>query len=371
MTKSTKYGIIDVHGVEASTMAKIDNLNTVSGGYLSVPQINENFNIVADAFDNTLSRDGSTPNTMQSDLDMNGFAILNAIINVDDYSIFSGTLGSMSSQNASSVAITGGTMSGVTLSTVTFSSTQSFTNLALAGSLLDTNSNELLKFGTTASAVNEFTVTNAATGNSPLFSATGNDTNIDLSFQAKGTGAYVFKATSTQATLLKLFEDTDNGTNFVGIKAPDSISSNVTFTLPSADGSSGQFLKTDGAGTLSFASVATPIISVAYTSSDQAITYGTAVTLAHSLGADPKIVQLSLICQTGEAGYVAGDKIIVAPERGANAGSAPNVGLAVYYDSTNIYYRFSSDGFTYTNKSATTVTTLTAANWKVRVKAYA
>lgn len=52
----------------------------------------------------------------------------------------------------------------------------------------DTNGNELLKFGETASAVNEPTLTNAATGNNPRLSATGGDSNIGLSLRAKGTG---------------------------------------------------------------------------------------------------------------------------------------------------------------------------------------
>jgi hypothetical protein len=50
-------------------------------------------------------------------------------------------------------------------------------------------------------------------------------------------------------------EDTDNGSNYVAIKAPDTIASNLTLTLPSADGSSGQVLQTNGSGVLSFAGV--------------------------------------------------------------------------------------------------------------------
>lgn len=56
-------------------------------------------------------------------------------------------------------------------------------------SLDDSNDNELLKFSETASAVNEVTLANAATGNGPTISATGSDTNIDLIFSAKGTGS--------------------------------------------------------------------------------------------------------------------------------------------------------------------------------------
>lgn len=60
--------------------------------------------------------------------------------------------------------------------------------------------------------------------------------------------------TSAAGANLKLYEDTDNGTNYVSLKAPNTIASNVTFTLPAADGTSGQALVTDGSGTLSFGS---------------------------------------------------------------------------------------------------------------------
>jgi hypothetical protein len=58
--------------------------------------------------------------------------------------------------------------------------------------------------------------------------------------------------TSSAGATLRLYEDTDNGTNFVGLKAADTIASNITFTLPAVDGSSGQAIITDGSGTLSF-----------------------------------------------------------------------------------------------------------------------
>ena len=51
---------------------------------------------------------------------------------------------------------------------------------------------------------------------------------------------------------LKLYEDSDNGSNFTAIKAANAITTDTTYTLPAADGSNGQFLKTDGSGTLSF-----------------------------------------------------------------------------------------------------------------------
>ena len=60
---------------------------------------------------------------------------------------------------------------------------------------------------------------------------------------------------ATSGSEIRLPEDTDNGSNYVALKAPDTIASNLTLTLPSADGSSGQVLQTNGSGVLSFAGV--------------------------------------------------------------------------------------------------------------------
>jgi len=67
------------------------------------------------------------------------------------------------------------------------------------GGQLDVNGNaigdgtlELLKFSETGSAVNEFTIANASTGNNPVLSATGGDTNVGIEFTTKGTGTIKF-----------------------------------------------------------------------------------------------------------------------------------------------------------------------------------
>jgi hypothetical protein len=66
-------------------------------------------------------------------------------------------------------------------------------SLKLVGDVIDTNGNELLKVSATASAVNEVTLTNAATGNKPSLSATGGDTNIGFELVSKGTGEITAK----------------------------------------------------------------------------------------------------------------------------------------------------------------------------------
>ena len=64
---------------------------------------------------------------------------------------------------------------------------------------------------------------------------------------------------ATAGATLQLREDTDNGTNYVGFKAPDAVTSSIAWVLPDGDGSSGQFLSTDGSGSLSFTSATSTI----------------------------------------------------------------------------------------------------------------
>jgi len=54
---------------------------------------------------------------------------------------------------------------------------------------------------------------------------------------------------------IRFSEADGNGSNYVALKAPASLASDVTFTLPSADGTADQVLKTDGSGNLSFTDV--------------------------------------------------------------------------------------------------------------------
>lgn len=54
--------------------------------------------------------------------------------------------------------------------------------------IIDENSNEQIKFSTTASATNEITIANAAASANPVISATGGDTNIGLTLTPKGIG---------------------------------------------------------------------------------------------------------------------------------------------------------------------------------------
>ena len=64
----------------------------------------------------------------------------------------------------------------------------------------DENGNEQLIFQTTASAVNQLDITNAATGNNPSISATGDDSNISINLVPKGTGTIQANGASVATT---------------------------------------------------------------------------------------------------------------------------------------------------------------------------
>ena len=96
----------------------------------------------------------------------------------------------------------------------------------------DENGNEQIIFQTTSSAVNQFDITNAATGNAPSISATGGDSNIDIALIPKGTGETKIGTGAAAATLTSsgaydLRLDTNSGTNSSYINIVDAANGNV------------------------------------------------------------------------------------------------------------------------------------------------
>ena len=103
---------------------------------------------------------------------------------------------------------------------------------ANGGFIADAAGLELIKFSQTGTAVNEITVTNAATSGSPSITATGGDTNVDLTLGAKGTGTVKFTTNSTRGLTFD-FDGTaaDTTTTLVA-----SSTANRTLTLPDVAG---------------------------------------------------------------------------------------------------------------------------------------
>ena len=97
----------------------------------------------------------------------------------------------------------------------------------------DENGNEQIIFQTTASAVNQFDITNAATGNAPSISATGGDSNVDIALIPKGTGETKIGTGAASATLTSsgaydLVLDTNSGTNSGTVTITDGANGDIT-----------------------------------------------------------------------------------------------------------------------------------------------
>ena len=87
---------------------------------------------------------------------------------------------------------------------------------------------------------------------------------------------------ATTGGSLELKEGTNNGTHHVQLKAPNSLGASVAFTLPAADGSANQFLKTNGSGALSFGTVTQTLSLAADSGSND--TFNTSETLTFTGG---------------------------------------------------------------------------------------
>lgn len=132
----------------------------------------------------------------------------------------------------------------------------------------------------TGSGANHFVeIVNANQPTGPTIQPAGTATNIPLLIKGKGAGAVEITASAVQAVgvtsggntdpgilearggnqqfgggKLYLYERSTNGSNFVGFEAPDSVPSDLFWTLPATDGTPGQALVTDGGAGLSWAS---------------------------------------------------------------------------------------------------------------------
>ena len=109
----------------------------------------------------------------------------------------------------------------------------------------------------TANTVNWLDSTVSITG----LSTTATGTVLTLSDSANTTTVNLILDNQKE---IRFRETTANGTNYIALKAPASVSADLTFTLPATDGTNGQVLTTNGSGVLSFA---TPASGIAWQSS--------------------------------------------------------------------------------------------------------
>ena len=136
---------------------------------------------------------------------------------------------------------------------VTTTGTQTLSNKTLtapkivdAGFIADANGAEQIIFQTTASAVNEVEITNAATGNAPIIGASG-ETNVDLSIAPKGIGRVTLGAGKIEQLAEKA---TISATAATGTINYDVITQAVLYYTSAATGNFTVNLRGDGSNTL-------------------------------------------------------------------------------------------------------------------------
>lgn len=129
---------------------------------------------------------------------------------------------------------------------------------ASGGFIADANGNEEIIFITTASAVNEVTITNAATGTTgPLIAASG-ETNVDLRVGGKGSGKVAMQSSVNFGAFTAYFTETNNGNSgsadtidwTLSNKQRSTLTDNCTFTFTAPPGPCNLVLKLiqDGTG---------------------------------------------------------------------------------------------------------------------------
>ena len=123
----------------------------------------------------------------------------------------------------------------------------------------DENGNEQIIFQTTASAVNQIDITNAATGNAPSITATGGDSNVTLKVGPKGTGFLEVLGATNPGTVQLNCESNSHGIKLQS--PPHSSGQSYTLKFPTGNVTADRFLKVEsvsgsgstGVGQLSFA----------------------------------------------------------------------------------------------------------------------
>ena len=186
-------------------MAKKPTLNTIASGYASNTTLNSNFEELRDAFDNTLSLDGSTPNAMGADLDLNGNNIIGATgltVNGTDYlaDVTAAKAAALAAQAAAELAETNAETSETNASssqTASASSATAASSSATAAQTAETNA-ELAETGVAASAATATTKANTATTKASEASASATNAATSESNAATSATSSASSATASE-----------------------------------------------------------------------------------------------------------------------------------------------------------------------------
>lgn len=323
-------------------MSKKAEILTVGSIPSSSTTLNTNFSRLNDALDNTLSRDGSTPNQMLADIDLNN----NDILNVNSITTQSITIAGIQDSGASAAAaLASANAAAVSEANAATSETNAATSASeAAASALEAQATAL---GALQADQNLSDVDSAPTA---LVNLGLTATTAELNYVDGVTSAIQTQLDAKQATVATQLQAVwDAGT--------DTTESTITAAKL--------------AGAIAVLAL-TPATS--FVSADQTITSAGLLTLAHGLGQAPNWMGLYLKCVTAQHGYIAGDEIYFG--MGSSPAKTNGEHASVYTQSadadTNIYVRYgnSSGVFSVVHKTTGSAANgITLANWRVVIKA--
>jgi hypothetical protein len=138
------------------------------------------------------------------------------------------------------------------------------------GAIEDDSNNEYIKFVKTASAVNEISITNQATGSAPSIAATGDDTNIDFNLTPKGIGRVTLNGNGKIQGLAEKVLVNGTFTSNINI---DTNTQAVQLNTATASANFTVNLRGDGSNSLDASMDTGESITVAYINKNNNVTY--------------------------------------------------------------------------------------------------
>jgi hypothetical protein len=138
------------------------------------------------------------------------------------------------------------------------------------GAIEDDSNNEYIKFVKTASAVNEISITNQATGSAPSIAATGDDTNIDFNLTPKGIGRVTLNGNGKIQGLAEKVNVNGTFTSNINI---DTNTQAIQLNTATASANFTVNLRGDGSNSLDASMDVGESITVAYVNKNNNVTY--------------------------------------------------------------------------------------------------